>query len=866
HGPNSRVQLKELHSQGGIGQVWRAYDTVLGREVALKELLPELRGSKRHRERFYREARVAAQLTHPGTAPVYEYREEGGRYYYTMKFFSGRTLTEVIRDKHAAAYEGERVAFDRLFPLLDHFLVVCDAIAYAHAKGIVHRDLKGENVVLGAYGEVTVIDWGLAKSISRAEGRIKTSETNRSETPTLEGERLGTPGFMAPEQARGELSAIDERTDVYGLAAILYELLTKRAPFSGETANEIMHQVETVAPASPSLTHPLTPPELEAICLKGLAKKKEDRYQSARELRHAVHDWIAGQAQLQREAAEQAKFFSLSRDLFVTLDATGDITHVNEAYQRLLRYQGDAPRGVHYAETLHPDDRERAAAVFSSAQRGLSEQDLILRVRYADEGYCPISWSVTRALDEPTIYAVGRPLDEASERRRRAKVVQTLFSLSSDLFVMIDEAGCFAHVNPACNRALGYEHDEMLGEPFAEFLHPEDQQRRQQTFEDTLAGKSVQDYASRMRRSDGGYLLTRWTSAKVPGEPMVYAVGRVLDEAAERRRRAEQLEAFFELSSDLFVSFGDDARVSYANPAYSRLMGRPLDDTIGRTLLERVHPDDRAGTQRVYERAMQGEPTTDFKARIVRHDGEYQPAVWSVAKTIGEPSVYAIGRPLDPESESRRLAAERARFFDLSRDLFVAFDSEGNITHTNPAYEQFFGYSNARSLGKSHRTKVHPDELAYLEERVQSVMSGKPVDDFTLRVEDDNGVYRPVSWSLTKAPGEKVIYAVGRPIDEQTERRRRTEARARFFALSSDVCIAIDPDGSISQVNQAWTDLLGFSPDRTIGKQAIKRVHPDDQQYVARLIESVKQGDSVQDIIIRQENNDGVYVTINWTL
>lgn len=696
--PSSRLQLKQLHSQGGIGQVWRAYDTVLGREVALKELLPELRGSKTHRERFYREARVAAQLAHPGTAPVYEYREENGRYYYTMKFFSGRTLTEVVRDTHSAAEGGGKgTVFDRLFPLLEHFLVVCDAIAYAHAKGIVHRDLKGENVVLGEFGEVTVIDWGLAKSISQAEGRVTVAEKAGSETPTLEGERLGTPGYMAPEQARGELSAIDEQTDVYGLAAVLYEVLTTRPPFSGATANEVMHRVETADPAAPTLSHPETPPELEAICLRGLSKLKEDRHASAAELRDEVRHWLTDRIQSLRESARQAKFFALSHDLFVALDHRGSIKQVNPAYSHYFGYKPEHSTGKQYTDSIHPDDLDRAKQMFDRVQKGLSQRDTVVRIRSASGEYRAVSWTLTRVPGEPIIFAVGRPQDDASVRRRLDDERARFFALSRDLCVAIDADGKATQVNQAWIDLFGFPAERAIGADVLNHVHPDDRPRTKKLLHAVRQGDSAQDLVIQQQTIDGSYTTVNWTLTRIAGEETLCAVGRQLDKKSERRRAMEARSQFFSLSPDLFVVSDQQGCAAQINEAWHRLLGWSEEELIGKPFSSVVHPDDMEAATRAGRRALVRGAIVDLPIRVRQRDGGYRHVAWTLCRVPGDRVNYALGRDI---TQSKR-AEERLRaILDAGPEALTVVGSKGEIEFANRVLCRLFGYERAELEGQ----------------------------------------------------------------------------------------------------------------------------------------------------------------------
>src|SRR5262249_52658322 len=180
-------------------------------------------------------ARVTGQLEHPGIVPVYELakRPENQQPFYTMRFVQGRTLSAAAASFHEQRSAG-RAGLLELRALLNAFVTVCNALAYAHARGVVHRDLKGENILLGEFGEVIVLDWGLAKVLGQAEeGTPVQVNEDPALQATLEGQVMGTPAYMAPEQAAGQVERIDTRTDVYGLGAIFYELLTGQPPFSG---------------------------------------------------------------------------------------------------------------------------------------------------------------------------------------------------------------------------------------------------------------------------------------------------------------------------------------------------------------------------------------------------------------------------------------------------------------------------------------------------------------------------------------------------------------------------------------------------------------------------------------------------------
>jgi WD40 repeat protein/serine/threonine protein kinase len=308
----SRYEILDLHATGGIGRVWRARDGAIGRCVALKDLHPAKARQRTLRSRFLREAQITGQLQHPGIVPVYDVVTRpapdapgGVEFFYTMRFIEGRTLSEAARDYHRKRAVGAAGALD-LIGLLNAFISACNTLAYANARGVVHRDLKGANVVLGDFGEVVVVDWGFAKVLRGWDGPSLAAKVEdepgpvslqaspgEGDTPSLPGDVMGTPAYMAPEQAAGRPDCVDHRADVYGLGAILYEILTGQPPYPGDDAAEVLRRVRTETLRSPSQVRPGIPWPLEAVCLKAMARDPAGRYDSAVELAREVQHWLA---------------------------------------------------------------------------------------------------------------------------------------------------------------------------------------------------------------------------------------------------------------------------------------------------------------------------------------------------------------------------------------------------------------------------------------------------------------------------------------------------------------------------------------------------------------------------------------------
>ncbi|MCA8918338.1 MAG: protein kinase, partial [Planctomycetes bacterium] len=311
-----RYSIQKEHARGGMGRILIAHDNVVGRDVALKELLPQqpsggsipqhTEASRGLTERFLREAKVTGQLEHPNIVSVYEIgKNDDDSLYYTMKFVRGQTLAARLSEiaKDVSLDKKEKLA--ARLKLLDNFTDVCNAIAYAHSKGVVHRDLKPENVMLGEYGETIVLDWGLArvrgqedtvaqKLIDSTRYMSQSVVENATDKLTLDGSIVGTPAYMSPEQARGDLDEIDEQSDVYALGAVLYQILSGRAPFEGPVAGLIIQQVLHSKPLRLSAVSPDCPPELEALVEHGMAKDKSDRLKSALEFASEVKAYRDG--------------------------------------------------------------------------------------------------------------------------------------------------------------------------------------------------------------------------------------------------------------------------------------------------------------------------------------------------------------------------------------------------------------------------------------------------------------------------------------------------------------------------------------------------------------------------------------------
>ncbi len=298
----SRFRILRPHAKGGLGAVYVAMDGELNREVALKEILDHHADNPISRTRFLIEAEITGGLEHPGIVPVYGLGQYcDGRPYYAMRLIRGDSLKEAIADFHddetLKKDPGKRSLILR--KLLRRFVDVCNAIDYAHGRGILHRDLKPANVIVGKHGETLVVDWGLAKPVGSCEVNTESDErtlmpsSSSGSAETLPGSALGTPSYMSPEQALGDLEKLGARSDVYSLGATLYSLLTGKPPFEGPDLGLVLHDVQKGHFPPPRQVDPSIDPTLEAICLKAMATSPEGRHVSARALADDVELWAA---------------------------------------------------------------------------------------------------------------------------------------------------------------------------------------------------------------------------------------------------------------------------------------------------------------------------------------------------------------------------------------------------------------------------------------------------------------------------------------------------------------------------------------------------------------------------------------------
>jgi len=364
--PDRYEAVRQL-AKGGMGEVHLAFDRQLERHVALKVMTPELAASPGLAARFTQEALVLGRLDHPHIVPIHDLGTDAqGRNYYAMKFVRGITLKDVLNSLR----KGQSKMVDRypLARLLEIFQKICDAVGYAHSKGIIHRDLKPANIMIGEFGEVLVMDWGIAKILNEPE--TAPAAAPAAEGGTRYGTVMGTPSYMAPEQAEGRLEAINERTDVYSLGAILYHILTLRPPITRDGPETDLIQRVRAGQITPPLAfndevpgaavllhcpNREVPEALSAVAMQALARDAAKRYPNATELHRDITAYTAGYAPVAEHAGAFRQFrLTLRRNATLTcavsliaLIVIGFGVHAHFSKQKqaetLARYKQTAP-------------------------------------------------------------------------------------------------------------------------------------------------------------------------------------------------------------------------------------------------------------------------------------------------------------------------------------------------------------------------------------------------------------------------------------------------------------------------------------------------------------------------------------------
>jgi serine/threonine protein kinase len=435
---SERYQVAAEIARGGMGAVLRAVDCDIRREVAVKYLLDQT--DPRKKARFVEEAQITGQLEHPNIVPIHELGVDARqRLFFSMKMVRGRSLQHVLTELRDGPREAEKDY--PLGRLLTTFVNICHALAYAHSRGVVHRDLKPANIMIGDFGEVYVMDWGLAKVLQDKpaadkptaviqsspsfdwadEGQSATSsatvKTNRqaADDQTVEGTILGTPTYMPPEQARGDVGGIDRRSDIYSLGAILYEILTLQSPVDKQGGHLAVlmrvSQGEIIPPEqrAPQRTQAgKIPRELAAVAMKALAFKPEDRYQTAEALRSDIERFLEGRSVSAKDDTKREaiwKFAKRNKGFSAATAAATVLLAVVLIWSAMVNYKARVRAEDAYSAYLQEQEEKRATAR-KSVPAFVEAARLAAQRRKLDDALA----QVNAALDYDPDYAQARLL------------------------------------------------------------------------------------------------------------------------------------------------------------------------------------------------------------------------------------------------------------------------------------------------------------------------------------------------------------------------------------------------------------------------------------------------------------------------
>lgn len=404
---NCRYEILGELGRGGMGIVYRARDLSLRRDVALKILLPELLYRPKVIHQFLAEAQIMGSLEHPGIAHVYEcgYTEDG-RPFHTMKLVEGKTLYAILKDRPR-----DHLSMSRLLKI---FSQVCQAMAYAHSQRVVHLDLKPGNIMVGSFGEVRLMDWGLARRLRKLEDFSMEDSGSFSlaefASPVLSDRVNGTPVYMSPEQARAE--PVDPRTDVFVLGGLLTEILTGQPTYAGDDRKDILRRARTAQldPTFERLDQCNADIPLVRLAKNCLEPNPDNRPDDASVVAAEMASY--SESSLQQVESDMIRFFELSLDLFCIAGFDGYFRRVNNNFSRVLGYSDSVLIARPFLEFVLQEDRNKTVKVMSQLLEGKPVVRFRNRYLASDGEVFLFEWTAKSIPSDNMIFAVARNVTE----------------------------------------------------------------------------------------------------------------------------------------------------------------------------------------------------------------------------------------------------------------------------------------------------------------------------------------------------------------------------------------------------------------------------------------------------------------------
>lgn len=663
--PTADYRLVGQLGRGGTAVVYQAHQRAVDREVAIKVLRDDLADDPAAQQRFLTEARTIGGLDHPNVIALHELGiNEAGQLFYSMKRVDGTSWNEVI---------GERT----LEQNLRIFTRVADAIRYAHSRGLLHRDIKPENVMLGRYGEVLLADWGLSLP-------YPVPETSRSRQSTMGG----TPAYMAPEQAAGNLHAVGIHTDVYLMGGLLFHILTGFPPHFGETLIDCLR-----AAAKNDIRPSRVSGELMEIALQAMATDPAQRFASIEALQDAVQQYEYHQQSINlvaraRRHADQATLEEGYEKFTLALNLLGEATELWPENRRAIKLMAEIR--VEFARRASRlGDLDLAISLLEAAGEG--ESELACRIR--------------------------RQRRDRSKQKQREARLSTLFTNSPDAVLLTElESGEIVECNDALTGLLGFEREEIIGKRIPE-LGLWDSPERRSVFLETLQRRGrVENFEARFRGRDGRVVDVLISGRCVELESQHLLVTTLRDvtkrkEAEDALRRSRQrLREFTRLANlgtwELDVVSG---KTIWSDETF-RIAGLPkqAESPDIEEYFEMVHPDDRADMREAVRNAIENGAAYELTVRHRRPDGSFNTVIargqprtdeeGNVTELYG--TIQDITRQQADQEEAKQSASALQRLLDWTDKQLCVFDHSGKIiAASRPLCERFQRATNCLRQG-----------------------------------------------------------------------------------------------------------------------------------------------------------------------
>jgi PAS domain S-box-containing protein len=576
------------------------------------------------------------------------------------------------------------------------------------------NDLKGQNVVVGDFGEVVVLDWGLAKVVGGSDTESAGDQDDLlivgavPDGLTIQGQTLGTPAYMAPEQAAGRLEEIDARTDVYGLGAMLYEILTGEAPFSGSDTREILKNVCEKEPRPPRSLVADVPLTLETVCLRALAKKPADRYKSAAELAEEVQQW----QEVQRKQAEDAlrasehRFRTMAEKMPAMTAIFQGMGHAyaNPAAVELMGYSLEELRHLSFLDYVHPDSRSLVLERSQARGQGDPEKsryEARLVTKSGTDVWVDSAFALIEYEGKPAALGIAVDITQRKQAEEALRASEHRFRMMAEkmptMFAIFQGTG-HAYVNPACEAIMGYSLEELRRMTFLDYVHPDFRPLILERFQARTRGEQVpMRYEIRLVTKDGRDLWVDYAGVGIEYEGKPAILGMAVDitqrkQAEEAVRASERrFRTMVEVTPTMVAIIQGTGHV-YLNPAAAAMLGYSHEELLQLSFLDYVHPEFRRLASERFQARMRGEPVPSrYEIRLVAKDGK---DVWvdfagASIEYEGKPAILALGIDITERKRMEEALRSSEELYHSLLDMLPLNvwrkDVEGRVTYANKA-------------------------------------------------------------------------------------------------------------------------------------------------------------------------------------